>query len=164
MTASTPLVVFDYDVWTGAYPEFKGCSFPQGQNWFNQAGMLCSNNVLNIANRTEGAVSTLLYLLTSHIAWLNAPRDAAGNPASGGQPASPLVGVITDASEGSVSVSVQNDYPPGSAQWFQQTKYGAQYWALTAPYRTARYVPPAYQAGPLNPWPVGSPGWFRFRC
>src|ERR1700744_3796554 len=30
-----------------------------------------------------------------------------------------VVGRVSNASEGSVSVTTENDYPPGSAQWYQ---------------------------------------------
>jgi hypothetical protein len=71
-----------------------------------------------------------------------------------GQQASPLVGRIDNASEGSVAVATQNDYPPGTPQWFQQTKYGSDYWAASAPFRTMRYRPPHHRRI-FNPWPLG---------
>ena len=74
----------------------------------------------------------LLGMVTAHIAALNAPLS--------GHPASTLVGRISSATEGSVTVATQNDYPPGTAQWWQQTKYGAAFWAASAQFRTARYV------------------------
>ena len=38
-------------------------------------------------------------------------------------------------------MQTENLYPPGSAQWWQQTKYGAAFWAATSQYRGMRYVP-----------------------
>ena len=75
----------------------------------------------------------LLNMLTAHIAALNAPL--------GGQPSSPLVGRVSNATEGTVTVATDNQYPPGSVQWYQQTKYGAAFWAASAQYRTAIYAP-----------------------
>ena len=75
----------------------------------------------------------LLGLLTAHIAKLFAPIN--------GVPSPDFVGRLASASEGSVSTSF--DFPgvtPNSA-WYMQTKYGAMYWAMTARYRSMRYVP-----------------------
>lgn len=62
-----------------------------------------------------------------------------------------VVGRISDASEGDVSVSAQWEAPPNANQaYFVQTKYGAQYWTMTAKYRTAIFVPaPASAYDPL---------------
>ena len=80
-------------------------------------------------------------MLTAHLAWLYAPRDANGNPASTGQIAPPLVGRISTASEGSVSVSTEltSSGSPSEA-FFSQTKYGLSFWQATAQFRTARYA------------------------
>lgn len=140
---TTPVVTFDFATWSGLYPEFSACSPTQGQDWFNRASFLCGNEPSNPANRQPGMLQSLLYLLTSHIAWLNAPRDIKGNPAATGQPASPIVGRINTASEGSVSVGADmGDVTAGSPSqpWYMTTRYGAEYWAATAFVRTARYV------------------------
>ena len=41
--------------------------------------------------------------------------------------------------QGSVNASFDNSYPPGTVSWYQQTKYGSDYWNATKAYRTARY-------------------------
>lgn len=138
-----PAVTFSFSTWTSIFPEFGACTSDQGQNWFNRASFICSNNASNPANGTAGLLSTLLYLLTSHIAWLNAPRDASGNPAASGSAPSPLVGRIDSAAEGSVNVHADmGDANAGSPSqaWYMQTKYGAEYWAMTAGFRTACYI------------------------
>jgi hypothetical protein len=85
----------------------------------------------------------LLNLLTAHICQLRQPLN--------GQPSSPLVGRISEATEGSVTVKAEMIAAPGSAQWYNQTKYGAQYWQMTLPFRSARYY-----AGPRRVFtPVG---------
>lgn len=84
-----------------------------------------------------------LNMLTAHIAALNASIN--------GQSPSPLVGRISNASEGSVSVGVQMDLAPGSAQWFAQTKYGIAYWQASLQFRSMLYFPgPAPVANPFN--------------
>ncbi len=138
MTLSSPPVTFNYGVWVARYPEFVNIDQSLAQAYFDEANVYCENSICNPA---LCILPTLLNMLTAHIAWLNAPRDAQGNPSSSGtQPASAIVGRISSATEGSVSVQAENDYPPGTPQWYQQSKYGAAFWAATAPYRTARYL------------------------
>ena len=141
MTDSTtiPPIVFDQSGFVARYPEFGALSSAQLLSYFNEAGLYCANDTCNPAFNV-GVLPTLLNMVTAHIAWLNAPRDGSGVPAQVGAPASPIVGRIANATEGSVSLATQNDYPPGSAQWWQQTKYGAAYWQASASFRTMRYA------------------------
>lgn len=136
-------VVFDPVAFVARYPEFAGCSAVQLGAYFLESGLYCVNATWNPAYNA-GVLPQLLNMVTAHIAWISAPRFN-GLPAVGGAPASPLVGRISSASQGSVSVNTESNYPPGSAQWYVQTTYGAAYWAATAPFRTFRYsAPPPY--------------------
>ena len=140
------VVVFSYSDWALRYAELAASVIqPLAQLYFNEAGLYLNNTDGSIvSNVTERAA--LLNMLTAHIAALNAGLN--------GQPPVPLVGRITNASEGSVSVATQNDYPPGSPQWYQQTKYGAAFWAATGKYRSMQYVPgPRRNFNPsVGPW------------
>lgn len=139
-------ITYSHATWVAQFPEFAAVTDAMGQNYFTRATFLCQNNAQNPTAGTPGMLESLLYLLTSHIAWLNAPRDAAGNPAATGSPPPPIVGRIDQASEGSVSVHAEmgdaNDGSPSQA-WYMQTRYGAEYWAATAGVRTFRYAAPA---------------------
>jgi hypothetical protein len=68
-----------------------------------------------------------------------------------------IVGRINNASEGDVSVASEWSAPPNANQaYFVQTKYGAQYWAMTSRYRTAMFIPAPASA--YNPIPgLGAP-------
>lgn len=143
-----PPVTFSATLWKQLYPEFSALTDDMAQNYFTRATFLCANSygnpVFGIYGGTADMLQSLLFLLTSHIAWLNAPRDASGAIVpSGGQPPA-IVGRISQATEGSVSVSAdmgdENAGSPSQA-WYMQTRYGAEYWAATAGVRTARYVP-----------------------
>src|SRR4051812_12720863 len=117
------IVTFDPAAWRARYPEFVNISDLAATAYFGEATLYHAND-----GSGPVAVSTvqlsLLNMLTAHIAWLNAPRDGSGNPSSNGaQPAPSLVGRISSASEGSVSVQTENKQPEGSVQWYQQTKY-----------------------------------------
>jgi hypothetical protein len=148
------VVEFDYAAWALRYPELAA-SVPQplAQQYFYEAQLYCDNTPCSpIRNWYPGGErAMLLNMLTAHIATLNAPI--------GGQASSPLVGRISNATEGSVSVQTQLDLPPGTAQWFAQTKFGLAFWTATAQYRTMHYVP-----GPVfvpDPWAVGFGFWGR---
>jgi hypothetical protein len=147
------VVTYSYATWTGMFPEFSGCTDAQGLGFFNRATLMFTNTQGNPAF-CDGNMEALLYLLTSHVAWLNAPRDASGNPAASGQPAPSVVGRISNASEGSVSVATEwNGSGSPSQAWFLQTRYGAEFWQATAQYRAARY-----QARPTVVGDVAFPG------
>jgi len=127
------IVAFNYAGWIARYPEFAdSVDETTADLYFAEA---------TIYHRNDGdgpvtdATAQLAYLnmMTAHIA----ARYAAQN----GIPASPLVGRISNVSEGSVSVGTEGFTGiPGSQQWLVQTKYGADYWFATTPYRTMRYV------------------------
>lgn len=133
------VVVFDATEFLGIYPEFATAGTPALTNNFNLATLMlsncCSSPVTNPAAR-----QSLLYLLTAHITFLNTPCTA-----NNGQPPG-IVGRISSASEGSVSVSSEMVVTLTNG-YFMQTKYGAQFWQMTAPYRTMHYIPPAFNCG-----------------
>lgn len=141
MNGTVPPVTFSYDVWVASFPEFSPLTPAQGQAYFNQATLICGNSCSNPIN-ADGNLAALLYILTAHFAWLNCAKDANGNPSATGTP-NPLVGRVADASQGTVSVSTEwnsGGSPSDLEAFLIQTKYGSQYWAATAQYRTARYL------------------------
>ncbi len=123
------------------FPEFTGrVAAPQATGFFARAGLMLPNSdtgpVADPATRTA-----MLYLVTAHMAQLH------GSIAPGQGP-SGLVGRVSSAGEGSVSVSA--DMGPVTAQsaYWLQTPYGAEFWQAMAPYRLgARYVPPPRRPG-----------------
>jgi hypothetical protein len=140
------IVVFDYNAWVTRYPEFAvGGAQPVAESlataYFNEATLYQANNGAGPV-RDSTTQSMLLNMLTAHIASLNAAINSA--------PAPNIVGRINSASEGSVSVGSENLYPPGTPQWYQQTKYGAAWWAATAQFRTMRYRPGPVMGVPAN--------------
>lgn len=139
---TTPAVTFNYAAWVAAFPEFAGVSETMATGYFSRAGLYCANDTLNPAFGA-GVLPALLDLLTCHVAWMSAPRDANGRPASTGQPPSPIVGRVSSATEGSVIVAAE--YNTGgsspSEAFFVQTSYGAQFWQASAQFRTMRYSP-----------------------
>lgn len=146
------IVQFDYAKWVARYPEFAGVSQPTAQVYFDEGTIYFANDGRGpVTDATQQL--TLLNMVTAHIAYLNAPEAQGGS-------GSPLVGRITTASEGSVSVGVDTNGPVGSAWWFMQSKYGANFWQATMPFRQMRY-----RAGfgrnfnPMAATPVRGNGW-----
>ena len=141
MTCSGGVVTFSYTDWVAAFPELAYITQPQAQGYFNRACMMCNNTPLSIIPTTDAGGApyreNLLNLLTAHIGVLNAP-----SPVNGQSPSPNVVGRLSDASEGSVSASfAYSTEVPGSMAWYIQTRYGAEYWNATAPFRTAKPIP-----------------------
>jgi len=124
-------VCFDYSLWQISYPEFNGSVSPgEAQMYFDTATLYLDSGPYSLVRNPRKRL-TLLNMLVAHLAKLFQPMH--------GQPAPDLVGRVSTASEGSVSVSaVMPDDPNGA--WFLQTKYGAAFWTATAVYRTFRYT------------------------
>jgi hypothetical protein len=125
------VVVFDVARFKARYPEFATIPEPTLDEYFIEATIYLDNTDASPVSDIDRR-AVLLNMLVAHIAQINSGAN--------GQGASGLVGQITSATEGSVSVSVANVAATGTSAWFQQTKYGAAYWQATAPYRTFRYV------------------------
>jgi len=145
-------VPFDYAAWQARFPEFSGVTPPLANDYFAEATMYLDNSGAGPI-QDPAQQSMLLNLLTAHIAEIY--RLTMG-PDGNAHAVSQLVGRINSATQGTVSVQSEYDQPQGYAQYFSQTKYGAAFWAATAAYRTAAYLPgPQRCYGPLyggRPW------------
>jgi hypothetical protein len=112
-----------------AFPAFAATPSGQLLAKFGLAGLYLDNTdcspVRDVAARTQ-----LLYMITAHLAQLD--------PTIGKQE---TVGRISNAAEGSVSVATDYVTQSQSQAFWVQTQYGAMFWAATARFRSARYVP-----------------------
>ncbi len=152
----TGIVTFNATTFKERYPEFATVSDGLLTLYFGEACLFLNNT---IASRVVDVNirATLLNMLTAHVAALS----GSGVGPSG------MVGRVDQAAEGTVSASASYSADVSqSMAWYIQTEYGATYWAATAVYRTARYIPgrlpqpasPAYSL-PGN-WGAGyGPGW-----
>lgn len=134
-------VTFDYTTWSELFPQFSSLTENQVTALaLPLAEQYCRNDGGGPVS-TAATQANLLNLMVAHICQLLFGAN--------GQAPSPLVGRISDASEG--SVSVRTEFPQTvNAAWYNQTPFGAAFWAATAPYRTMRYLP-----GPrrrFSPW------------
>lgn len=127
------IVVFDPAAFKVAYPQFV--TVPDGQltNYFNLATMYLSNTECSIVTDVAKR-STLLSLLVAHIGFLSGALNPGGVPG--------LVGRVSGATEGSVSVTTDFPANPNGA-WFNQTSWGAMFWQATLSLRSFRYRPRA---------------------
>jgi hypothetical protein len=127
------VVTFSAAAFKARYAEFSEVSDPALEGFFADAGLYLSNSdaspVQDVTRRTS-----LLWMLTAHLAYLGGALSADGMPRP--------VGRVSQASEGSVSASFDDvAATPGSGAWFRQTQYGAAFWQATSSLRGFRYVP-----------------------
>lgn len=126
------VAVFDYAAWALRYPTLA-LKVPSAlaTAYFAEATDFLDNTD---SSPIDDVVQRLrfLNLLVAHIAAINGATTAG---------AAGIVGRISSVTEGSVTISSEYMTTPGSHAWFAQTQWGAEYWALTAGYRTVSYVP-----------------------
>lgn len=141
------IATFSYPNWAARFPEFATTvNATQAGLLFNEATLLQRNDGVGPINDANSQI-TLLNLVVAHLAQIYYGSSLI--------PSNPIVGRIVTFNEGSVSGSTDNQYPLGTVQYWQQTRYGSEWWVLTAPYRTMRYIPgPRY-----NPDPYWFGGW-----
>ncbi len=129
MVSNMTAVVFDPTVFKARYPEFSAVSDALLASYFTEATLYLSNSdaspVQNIPRRT-----LFLNMLTAHVAYL-------GGALNNGSPVP--VGRTSNATEGSVTVGLEY-LAPGSAAWYVQSIYGANFWQATSGLRSFRYV------------------------
>jgi Protein of unknown function (DUF4054) len=141
------VATFVYADWIAAYPEFSTTvpTSGQAQNYFNLATIYWRNDgrgpVQDVTQQTA-----IMYLLTSHMAFLAVGTNNGPSAASQG-----LVGRVSSASQGSVSLSTDAAGIPGSAAWFAQSPYGFSFWQATIPFRLGGH----YRPGPQRYFGVG---------
>ena len=134
------VVVFDPQEWLGTHPRFEGLlTDAQLQNAFDVACLLLDNTEASPVpyDPPAGVMTrkTLLYMLVCHLATL------ALRPLE-------QVGVMTNATEGSVSVGFQLPTVT-NGQWYQQSQCGQAYWQAIQKYLVGgRY----YAAKQYHPW------------
>jgi hypothetical protein len=146
---------FDYTTWVALFPELSGVVQAAAENYFIMATMYVRNDGRGPINDPV-MQSTLLNMVTAHLATLFSPQSGNGMPTTGGSEVIPLVGRIANTSEGSVKVQVDMPDQQPNAAWWNQTKYGAAVWAMMKPFRTMRYMPPRRRV--YNP-PMRYWGW-----
>jgi hypothetical protein len=127
------VAVFNYALWIATYPEFTSVTEPLASAQFDTATLFLDNSNCSVVQDVTRRLS-LLNMITAHLVKLFVP--VAGVAPSG------LVGRVSSATEGSVSVSTEYIAAQSNSQAFwNQTPYGALFWAATVGLRSMRYVP-----------------------
>lgn len=135
------IVDFDVAAWSAAYPTLaKDLTPGQAQGYFDLACLSLNNTAASLV-RDLNERRVLLWLLVAHQAQLGAMSSQSGG----------MVGRVSSASRGSVSVSSDTHSLPRDAGWFGQTQYGLTYWQATVKYRQMRMIPG--RPHPARIWP-----------
>lgn len=129
---SNCIVVLDKEEFKVWHPEFKDVPDARLDEFFAEACLFLRNDEHSPVGNCQ-ARKLLLYLLTAHMAALF--FGVNGAPAKG------TVGRVASATQGSVSVSLDIGPTTATNAWYQQTPWGAKYWAATASLRQFKYVP-----------------------
>jgi len=121
------VVVFDPVEFRALYPSITATDV-QLEDYFAMAETFLDNTKCSVV-KDLGARKRMLYLLVAHIATITRMAEK-GNP---------VVGRISNATEGTVSVSLDYGTMGNNERWYLQTPWGAMYWQLTKRYRSAVY-------------------------
>ena len=120
------VVVFDAEEFLALYPQFQNVFSPEQLGIFFNAACLLWDNTENSQVNVLTERKTLLYMLVCHIATLQ-------------QRGTGMVGLLTSATEGKVSVGLQAY--TSNPNWYSQTQCGSMFWLATAKYRVGmRYI------------------------
>lgn len=126
------VVAFDPTAFKAAFPEFSTIADPILNLNFGLA-QLQLNNTCRSRIQDASKRETFLNLLVAHITQL---RNGIN-----GQAATGAVGRVSYAMEGSVMATIDMGTTVLGQAYYNQTQWGAMFWASTAIYRTFRYVP-----------------------
>lgn len=121
--------VFDPTLFKELYPQFANMSDTILNYFFEKAETLLDNSETACIPLAERKI--LFYLLVAHYAALQ-DRINQGN--------SGLVGRIASATTGTVSIGTDYGSSSPNSKWYDQTPYGAEYWAMIAKYKNAIYI------------------------
>ena len=131
MAVTPGIVTFDPGLFIEAYPQFTEVTQAALQNNFNAACLLLNNSYRSIVCDAPTRAQ-ILNLITAHLtALLNGVW---------GQPPQGIVGRISNATQGSVSVQTEFKSDSEAASFFAQTQWGVLAWRALAIYRTFRYA------------------------
>ena len=128
---------FDYAAWAARYPELASTvREQQAQALFDEAGLLYLDNTPQSPVSDVSRRLALLNMIVAHLAALGGAGTAGGYGVPTG-----MVGRVSKATEGSVSVESDIGTVSGSAAWWAQTTYGYAFWQATSFLRRFRYAP-----------------------
>jgi hypothetical protein len=146
------IVQFDYDTFTTMFLELNGVTEPAATAYWTTATTLINN--WRSPFRSLQKLTQVLYYTTAHVAVLFSQQTESAPTTGGSEPPTPLVGRISNATEGSVTVAAEMPTQPASAAWWNQTQYGALVWVMTQTTRQFRSI-----VGPRRYFGAIYPSW-----
>lgn len=130
----TGAVVFNYGAWAARYPNLTAGTTPDAvADQFLIAGLSYFNNSAGSPEPDPAKRQIILFLITAHLVMLTQK--------TGGADRTQMVGRVSSASQGSVSVSMDAAGAPSAAWWWSQTQYGAMAYSILRKYALTLYVP-----------------------
>jgi hypothetical protein len=127
------VAVFNPTLFHARYPQFANVSDGKLGAYFLEAGLYLNNTDCSRVQDVNKRL-VLLNILVAHISQLNGDLSADGQALP--------VGRVSQATEGSVSATLDYGQPGNASQaWYDQTPFGAAFWAATAYLRSAVYRP-----------------------
>lgn len=121
------VVVFVIAEFRALYPTIKATD-AQLEMHFKFAVWLLGNDKCSLVKDLEMR-KYFLYLLVAHMATLDQQADEG----------SPVVGRVSSATEGTVSIGLDYGEMNDNARWYLQTPYGAKYWQMIKRFRSMLY-------------------------
>jgi hypothetical protein len=133
----------DYVAWQAQFPELGYIGYETAYEWYVTSDLFLRNDGTAPIS-TYARQQKAMFFLMAHLIALFGPQPGTGLPngATASNPTGGMVGRVSTASEGSVSVS--SEYAAANnenAAWYAQTRYGAAYWQLINIWRRFRYMP-----------------------
>ncbi|MDI2091677.1 DUF4054 domain-containing protein [Commensalibacter oyaizuii] len=127
-------LVFDWSDWASCFPELESYFRPENVRKIAERAAMYFNPGKNSAVSCVKERRILLYLLVSHLVFLQKKTESNDQ----------IMGPIKSVSEGSISLSVDTS---GSTSgkidpWLAQSRYGYEFWALSKKYRSTFYIRP----------------------
>ena len=127
------VAVFSPALFHARYPQFANVADGTLGAYFLEAGLYLNNTDCSRVQDVNKRL-VLLNMLVAHISMLNGDLSADGQALP--------VGRVSQGTEGSVSGTLEYVQPTTATQaWFNQTPFGAAFWAATAYLRSAVYSP-----------------------
>lgn len=120
-------VIMTADQFYLSFPEFSNVTDEQLESLFKLSTLYIENNQLSVVTDLKKR-ELLLYLIVAHLCYLK----YGNNKGDGG---TGMVGRLSSATEGSVSISATVGQLSSDAEWYAQSQYGWQFWEATKVYR-----------------------------
>lgn len=126
-------ITFNYATWIPAYPQFINTPQPTIELVVVPLAQVQCRTDGGSPVRDQATLTVLFGLMVAHVTQLMFGSTIA--------PLTGVVGRVSQATQGSVSVSAEYNNPNPAAAWFLQTPYGAVYYQAISGFTLGVYAP-----------------------